>query len=359
MFNRKIYNILGIFCSPSPATGYHYSSGNSGVSLIQQLSRVQTANDSWSQGRVAVNQFGQIGALDRIIVEPPTSNLEVSWLQADLSNERILGFYTSGDVTCVRDLLNKTQDERNYFIAAAPEGIDLYNWTGQSQVKQITNAAIASYRAEGAVGRIPTASVTVEGLNWAASTGSFNQLVKAVDRNAGTIVSNLLFTLPVGITGVGDSPPALRPGDITLNINNAALGLSISDLKIQSYNISTNLNRENLVKLGLFYAFSKEIRWPVDVNVSISADLGDLNTGDLSLMFCNDQKYDLSIALKDPSCTGGSPVAVLYDIKGLKIDGENGTQSIGANSAVTINYTCQLGGQSDTVNGLFMSGRAW
>ena len=357
---RKIYNILGVFVGPTPATGFHWQSGNfSGANLIQQLERIQTANDSWSFARVDVNQFGQLGALDRIIVEPPTVSAEFTWRQSDFANERCLGFYTSGDATCVRDLLNKTQDEKNYFIAAAPEGIDLYNYSGQSQVVQITNAALASYRAEGAIGQIPTASISVEGLNWAASTGSFNQVLKAVDRNAGVVLTGIFFTIPTGVTGIPTSPAALRPGDTTVNIYNAALGLSITDLKIQSYNISTDLNRENLVKMGLFYAFSKEIRWPVNVNLSITANIGDLNTGDLSMLYCNDQKYTVSVVMRDPSCTGGGNIAMIYDVKGAKINGEQQSKSIGANSAVTINYTAQLSGPSDTTQGLFMSGRAW
>lgn len=358
-YNRKIYNILGVFCGPCPATGYHLSSGNSGDSLITQLSRVQTANDSWSIARVDINQFGQLGALDRIIVEPPQANIEITWRQADFSNERLLGFYTSGDSTCVKNLLDKTQDERNYFIAAAPEGIDLYNYTGQSEVIQVTNASVASYRAEGAVGQIPTASITAEGLNWAASTGSVLQFLKSIDRNLGTVVSDLLYTIPVGTTGMPDSPAALRPGDITVNISNAAMGLLVSDLKIQSYNISTDLNRENLMKLGSFYAFSKEIRWPVNVNLAITANIGALNTGDLSLLFCNDQKYNVSVILRQPSCTGNGNIAMLYDIKGLKLAGEQQSNTIGSNSAVTINYVSQLSGPSDTQNGLFFSGIAW
>ena len=358
---RKIYQILGLFVGPSPATGAHLSSGfYSGASLITQLNRIQNANDSWSINRLDVNQFGQLGALDRIIVEPPVADVEFSWHSADFSNERLLGFDVSGVNTCVINLLNKSQDERNYFIAAAPEGVDLNSYTGQTQVIQVTNACVSSYRAEGAVGRLPTVTCKAEGLNWAGSTGSILQLLKAIDRNSGTIVQNgMLYTLPIGSTGMPDAPAALRPGDITVNINSAVMGFSVSDLKIQSYNINIPLNRENLTKLGTFYAYSKEIRWPVNVTCSVTALVGDINTGDLSQLYCNDQPYEIQIQLHSPSCSGYGPVAMMYDLKNFKIDGEQNPNAIGSNSMITINYTAQLAGTSDQAHGVFFSGNSW
>ena len=247
MKNRVIYQVLGLFTSTGASpTGSHFSSGNSGVNFVQQLQRVQTVNDSFTVTRTDINQFGQLAAISREIIEQPTVSLDSSWYVADASNEKKLGFYVSGDVSAIRNFLNKTADERNYFLAIAPEGVDIYNWTGQSQVVQVTNAAVASYSTEGAVGGIPTANFSVEGLNWAASTGSIDQDLKAVNPTDGTVVNGLKFTIPVGVTGTVGSVAALRPGDITVDIGSAALGLSISDLKIQSYNISFDLARRSL-----------------------------------------------------------------------------------------------------------------
>lgn len=357
--NRIFYPVLGVFVSPSPATGQHFSSGNSGVNFVKQLQRIQSENDSWSVRRTDINQFGQLAAISREIIEQPQSSIDFSWYVADVSNENKMGFYVSGDQSCIKSLLDKTQDEKNYFVAVAPEGQDLYNYTGQSQVRQITNGFVASYRAEGAVGGIPTANVTIEGLNWAVSTGSILQDLKAVNPVDGSVVAGRKYTIPVGTSGVAGSVAALRPGDITVSIGNAALGVLVSDLKIQSYSFSFDLSRQNLQKLGNRFAFSKEIQFPVTVSASITAALGDLNTGDLSDILCADQSYDIDVTLRDPACVGSGPVAARYIGKSLKIDGEQLGANLGdLTSNITINYSTQLGGPGDNSVGFFMSGKA-
>jgi hypothetical protein len=42
-------------------------------------------------------------------------------LVADVSNERMCGLYVSGDQGFMTNLLNKTQDDKNYFIEVAPD----------------------------------------------------------------------------------------------------------------------------------------------------------------------------------------------------------------------------------------------
>lgn len=357
MSNRVIYQVLGLYSGPNNPTGAHFSSGNSGINLINQFQRVQTVSHSWNVNRTAINQFGQLGAISREIVDAPTVSLSTSWYPVDLSNEREVGFYTSGDFSAIRYFLDKTQDTRNYFLAKAPEGQDLYSFSGQSQVIQITNASVSSYSTEGAVGGIPTCSLSVDALNWAVSTGSFNQSVRAVNPINGLEVTGLNYTIPTGTTGAVGSVAALRPGDITVSIGSAALGLTVSDLKIQSYNISFDLARDNLQQLGSRFAFSKEIQFPVTVSASVTANIGDFNTGSLADILCNDIPYNLFITLRDPSCTGNGPIAMQYAVKGVKIDSQEFTNDIGSNSAVTINYSTQLSGPGDTTIGLFMSGK--
>ena len=358
---RQISQIRGVFVSPSPATGFHLSSGlYSGISLINQLNRVQSATDDWNIQRTDVPQFGQLSVLDRIIISPPNAAIDINWHSADFSNERFLGFDVSGVNPAYINFINKSQDEKNYFIAAAPEGTDLNGYTGQSQVKQITNSRISSYRAEGGIGRLPTVSVKAEGFNWAASTGSILQLLKAIDINSGTIVQNgMLYSLPVATTGLGDQVVALRPGDITANISNAALGFSITDLKLQNYNINIPLTREDLTKLGSFYAYSKEIRWPLNATASLTFIVGDVQTGDLSQMYCNDSPYNMSISLHAPSCSGYGPVVMNYGLSGFKIDSESNSMSVGANGMLSISYTAPMGAQSDLTHGVFFSGNSW
>lgn len=354
--NRVFYQTNAVLVGPTPATGDHFSAGNTGDNLVKQLIRVQSANFDASVTRTDINELGVLGAIGREIIEQPTVRLDISYYVANAVNERNLGLYVSGDYTAVKDLLNKTQDEKNYFLGVAPEGVDFYNWTGNSAVICVGNGFLSSYSTEAAVGGVPTASVSIEGLQFAVRTGSTLQNIPAVNPIDGSTITGRKFTLPVGTTGT-NVVAALRPGDITVDLGNAGLGFSVSDAKIQSYNISFDLSRENLNKMGSRFAFAKEIRFPVTVSVSVTANIGDLTTGELSDILCNDQEYDLAITLREPACQGSGPVAVKYDIKKVKLDSQSLSNDLGGSTSVTLNLSTQLSGPNVTDRGFFISGK--
>lgn len=354
--NRILFNTLGLYNSPSPSTGYCFSSGNSGVNLITQLQRVQSVTDDWTNNLVDVKQIGELGDIDRISVEPPTVNLSFDWLIADVSNEKKIGFYISGDQPAIKFLTDKTNDDRNFFLAVAPEGVDLRGWTGLNKVFQFTNAYLTSYSAEGAVGGIPTATANFECFNWATSTGSVNVPLKAIDPTGGQVVNNVNFTIPVGISGIAPTVSAIRPQGITVNIGNGALGLDINDLKIQSFTFGLEVPRVNLNKLGSFYPYSKEISFPANATASITAFVGEITESNLQNLLCENPNYDVTINLNDPACTGYGATAVKYILKKAKLDSQSFSDQNVDNTAVTVtlNYSVPVALQTD--RGVFISG---
>ncbi len=135
MSTRIFYAMEGLGVGPSPATGYNFATGinnvftgaNSGYNLIQQLQRMQSVTDGWSLTRTNINQLGQLSILSREIVTSPEVNLGGSYYVADLANERVLGLDVSGDYVAgthaaLTNILNKSQAEKNYYIAVAPQG---------------------------------------------------------------------------------------------------------------------------------------------------------------------------------------------------------------------------------------------
>lgn len=365
---RIFYQVEGLGVGPSPATGYNFLTGfnnvytgaNSGRNQIQQLQRLQSLTDGWSLTRTNINQLGQLSILSREIVTAPEVNLGGSYYVADLANERVLGLNVSGDYVAgtnaaLANILNKTQAEKNYYIAIAPQGQDLIGWTGQSQVFQITNGFLASWSTEGSVGNIPTTSFSVQGYNWATNTGSFNQDSLAINPDLGTPITGIKFTLPTFTTGI-QSVSALRPIDTTVTINNSAIGLNASDVKVQSYNIGFDLNLQALQQMGQRFPYAREIQFPVTLNATISAYFGDVITGSLNTILCNDSAYTLLISLNDP-CS--NTPAVTYALKGMKPDSEEfGSLDVGSIAGVTtIKYSSTVGGPNDSVNNLFLSGR--
>ena len=82
-----------------------------------------------------------------------------------------------------------------------------------------------------------------------------------------------------------------------------------------------------------------------------------MTSGSLADIINCDQTLDARITMKDPSCElSTKPIVCNYVIKGLKLDSESFTQSIGDNQTVTLDFSTQIGGPSQKSKGIFMSG---
>ena len=360
------YNTLGVFVGPSPSTGYQwltgfnnvYTGANFGQNQISSLQRVQTVTDGLTVDRQLVNQLGQLSYLDQVILNQPQVPVSINWISADASNEAKIGLYVSGDQSAITNIINNTRAERNICIAVAPEGVDAINYTGQMQVFQLNNSYFGSYSAEGSVGGFATATATFQGLNYSTSTGSINQNLNAVDPTNGNIVTGIKFTLPPATTGVVGSVSALRYGDIIVDSISGAQGLLASDLHIQSYSISFDTNLQDLLQMGSRFAYAKVPQFPINLNCSITANYGDLTTGSLSNLLCNDPLLNIRISLYQPGCGASGPLAIRYDLRGVKLQGQDfGGQDVGSNAGtVTLNYQGAVGSSSSTDVNFFISG---
>ncbi len=356
---RVIYNMLGVAVSTG-ATTYNFSSGNSGINTLTGLERIQSFSYNFNVNRTPVFEYGQFDALTRVITSPPTVTADTSWIVADLANEKNLGFYVSGDQSCIKDFLNQTKDSRNLFLAQAPDGTDeigYNNGSNQSQVTQINNAVIASWSTQAAVGGLPTTSVNWSAFNWSSNTGSSGQLVTAIDTSTSAEVSNILYTIPVFTTGLQGAYAAIRPSDIELVFANPSIGYSATSLHPQSYNLSFSLNRQTLTELSSLYPYLIAIGPGVTLTATFEFNYGDLTTGDLNGLQCNDPGSQFYVNLYNPTCPPFSQIAAQYKVVGAQIDTQ-GIQSNVSNAASTLSltYSVLLGAGGASTNGFFMSG---
>jgi hypothetical protein len=339
--------------------------GATGNASPKQLNRVQSANYSFDITRKDVNQYGQLAYIDRIILEQPTVSIDFTYYANSGENEANLGFALGANKSALADILSGSRDINNYYILVSPEGtdanIDKVIATGQGKVIGIGNAGLTSYSIEASVGDLPTVSVNAEGLNmkfYSASTG-FSPHITPAD---GTSNNTQLFSIPMPSTGEGFS--ALRPGDISFTVT--GVGISVSDLKVQKFNISADIGRDPIQKLGSRYAFTREITFPVTVKASVEAILGDIADGTnnllaLSDIVCSDTaSYDLAFTLNKPatSCGGAAVQSVKYTLKGAKLDSQQISSAIGDNKSVSLTFSTQIGGPTDTTRGLFIEGPA-
>ncbi len=344
--NRIISQVEALYATSSPATG-------TGLS-VTQIQRVQSVAHNWSVARVNVNQFGQLSPMSREINESPTATVDFSYYLVNVLNEQVLGFVTDGSASMISGLISRATDEKNYFLVEAPEGQDANYYTGPTRVTYgIGNGFMSSYSTEAAVNGFPTSTVRIEGLNAVAYSSASGIQTPAVNPTDGSRIAGTL-DIPQATTGLG--VPVLKHGDITLNLGADVIGVAIADIKVQRYTLSFNMRRTPQLKIGSRFAFSREIEFPVDVTLSVEANLGDIASGSVSDLLCNDIPYTLSIDLKTPACTGVGATAAKFTLFGAKLDSVNTNSTIGPNKTVTMQWTSSLGGPSDTGVGLFLTG---
>jgi len=375
--------------SPSQTLSGFIGGAISGVGIrndLTQIHRVQGISHDLTLNRTDVNQFGQLARLSAEILSTPTVTLNFSYLLANAANEAALGFNINGTSAALASILNNTEDEKNYFIKTVADGVDAIGGgvdDTNTDVIGIGNGFITSYTSEASVGSFPTVNVTVEGLNKEFFTGASGNFIPGINPADGTRVTNATnnfnneveFSMPEatenvsGITTGVANISALRPGDITLTLTKAgtstaydALGAKIEDAnaKIQSYNITANLSRTPIEKLGSKFAFAREIDFPAPLTISIDALADDIRTGSLIDRVNCDDEYDIEINIKSPSSCGGTQQDVMkYILKQMTLDSQSYTSSIGANKSVTIDFSAQIQGPNQTGIGLFISGKGF
>ena len=332
--------------------------GTTGAGAPVEINRVQSANYSFEIARTDINEFGKLARIDSIIVEQPTVALDFSYYPMRGVAETSLGFNvgTSGTVTsAIANMLNGTADTKNYYIYVAAEGSDAQGFAGTPSVIGIGNASLTSFSVEGSVGEILKSSVNCEGLNmrFSQATTIANPAINPTDGSDAPGTATL--TAPTAFAG---GLSCLRPGDVTLNLATTGaagsqdLGLDTSDLKIQSFNLSFDLGREPLQKLGSRFATSREIEFPVTVTLKVDAILGDLQIGTLSSYLADDSNtINASIRVNQPNSAN---LGIAYELKGAKLDSQEFSSSIGDNKSVSLTFSAQIGGPEDTLAGLFM-----
>ena len=376
--NRVIYQSEALYVSKninSTTTGEH-----------AQLRRVQSANYNFSIERQDVNQFGQLARIDALVLKSPTVSLDFTYYPTDGYNEKALGFYVQNTVQGDPTEANFASGQmagssgQNFYIVTSEEGSDLNTLTGDYALSgkaaiAIGNGYLSNYTFNASVGNLPTASVTIEGLNvkssniigktgsnGGAATGNF-VLSPTIDPVAGSEMS-ITGRIPSPVEAPGSQyVSALRPGDITLSFGDYtgvnATGAPIAILEganginIQSASITLPLSRTPIERLGSRFAFARVVDFPIVATLNVSAVLNEVQTKSLAQMLDDNSKREISLTIGKP---GSSDKALIFKFKGSQLQSESFSSSIGANKTVDLVFQTQVGGPTDTNNGIYLSG---
>lgn len=283
------------------------------------------------------------------------------------------------------------RDKRNIFIAVnnTQEDINInrsnyyeidpnaVNWS----VYCFGGCYITSYSCSAGIGLLPSAQVNYTADNITFVISGSGAAIPSVNVENGVQYSGVKFALPTPYDG-DVLPSVLLPGDITLDLlcytsktgiralegatytdnyqsqlsTIKNIGLDFSDVKIQNYNLDIQFERNEIKNFGYKLPLDKKIVFPVFVNTSLSAFVGDLTSGNVSDLFNDDYDYDLIIKLRNPAGKGESTgTALRYDLLKSKLVSYNFDSSIGSNKIVTFNFVTELD-PIDLSKGLFISG---
>lgn len=379
--NRVIYQSEALFAAPTGTSAI--------VAATHGVRRVQSCNYNLAIQRQDINQFGELAAIDRLIIQEPTVTVDMSYyFEPTGFNEGHLGLrmntYSSelvatGASTIADHALDyiissgANYDQKNLYIMVSDPGIDA-NDTGNNAMSNsgswngiigIGNAFLTSWSLDAAVGAIPTVSCAFEGQNivftgWGSVGHPYDINAKIPNPSVvngadpGTFV-----TLPSGAGMFNSSSEisAVRPGDISViltsaNDNAPIIGFDETDLKIQSVNFGLTVGREPIRKLGSLFAFAREITFPINCTMSVNAIVGDTVGNKLFSVINSDIAYNCAIKLVG-KFSGADRTSYIV-LKNAKIDSQNITSSIGPNKAVTIELSSQIGKNS----GLHLYGAA-
>jgi hypothetical protein len=365
--NRTIYNTEGLMVSQDLQS--------SGSNNHVQLKRVQSANYGFEIARTDVNQFGELAAIDRIVVASPTVNLDFSYYLGDGYNERALGFFVStsggnGEGNFASGAIVGSSGV-NFYIITGPDGQDLNiaDLSGKATIG-LGNAFISNYSVSAAVGDFPTVSVSAESLNINASTylsgiGGTGTILPAILPESGTVINTgNVVKLPAPSAGSG--PTALKAGDMTFSFGNfttttsgkassiASLDMSSANgIHIQSFELSLPLSRTPIERLGSKFAFARVTDFPITATLSVEAIVNDTVARNLAAMIDDTTENDVSVTIRKP---GSTEVAMKYTLKGARLDSESFSSDIGSNKSVSLTFSSQIGGPNATARGVFASG---
>lgn len=374
--NRIIYQSEALFASNW--TGAAGSAGTIAEGEVVNLQRVTEISNNAEITRQNVNVFGQLANISREIIEEPTVSMDFTYYLADGFNESGIGFSLNNSASCLSGILsNEPLAQKNFYVLTVKEGSDANNTEpqqvdAQQAVIGIGNAFLTNYSVNASVGEIPSATVSVEASNItfdaSAAAGTINPAIDLTAANPDRLTG--LVSLPTADTG-NLNVKVLRPGDITLLFDTESLdmggavlpGMTTAATKtaahIQSFTLDLPLSRTPLRRLGNAFAFSRELDVPIDVTLSVSANLADIDAGSLNDLICAvEAKRDITIKLYE-ACQGGNEsfLNMQFLLKNATLDSQNMSSTIGDSKTVDLTFTSQISGPNDTANGVQISGK--
>ena len=337
-----------------------------------QLHRVDTFSFDidLAGSREDIREFGQLARIGTLNMREINPSISFGYFLGDGENELALGLQSSDGLNkqFISGILTEdiTSREKNIYTVIVKEGEDAFDsavYESQSANHDVIgfgNCVLTSYGANFAVGEIPRVDVEWEASNIIFYTGGHSGFKNPSIDKQGARADEGLFQLPAPSTG-DMNVLVLRPDDITVSFLNDEIssgelgGTDFSDMCIQSCAIEVPLSRGNIECLGEERAVAKPLEFPIDVTVNINAIVKNFKTGALEYVLtgtAGDNNTTIGIDIKNDALVDVHK----FRLKNAVLDSQGFSQGIDDNETVDLTFSAQIGGASNTTDGLFWSG---
>lgn len=371
-------------------TGIYGGSASTEQLNPQQLNRIDTLSFDvdLAGSRQDIREFGQLSRIGVQTMSDIAPSVSLGYYLGDGKNEILLGLYSANNGNLAASALQGSivsgitaEDpdyrEKNLYVLTAKEGEDAFNSTAfnaqgaSHDVIGFGNCVLTNYTANFAVGEIPRADVEMEASNIVFWTGSHAGLRNPAINEDGNRADQGMITLTAPVTGKSEDILVLRPDDVHVtfknnniskidaNSHNAHLvgGTHFGDVCVQSCSVELPLSRGNIECLGKERAYAKPLEFPINVTLNMSAVLKNFSAGALENVLtgtAGNKTTDIQIQIKKDN----GVVAQHYDFKDCYLDNQSFSQGLDDNETVDLTFSTQIGGASNTDEGVFWSGQA-
>ena len=275
---------------------------------------VQSCSYGLDVTREDVLQFGDLGAVDRIILEAPVANMEVSMYVNGLSGDHLNDIVAKGVSGTPIDCT----------VSLGAEGADFASSTSSVTV---TSGSLTSFSAEASVGSIPTMTLGFEGTDLSYDNSS-----------------------PAGVPGT--SINVATQSGVVVKLNEITGDLTGHYIHPQSCSVSFDLGVEGLQELsyetsagiiggGNKYQYARVPSYPATATMELEA-------------FAVDAGMSMTLAtLKQKASEGGSAVANSGDKVNVGVDMGGTTFTLVGATLDSVSFSSSIGDTAATCNATF------
>lgn len=397
--NRINYQNEAIYAGPSLKTGI--STGVlQGHHILKKIDNVISANYGINVTRQDLMQLGSQGIISRPIFQSPILDLQFSYNFNGFGNETKLGFitnFTTGNniprfsdnfsVALLSGFVNpnRERDKRDFYIALADEGEDVYNDvfnTGNFSDKSLTtltglidsksksydilnfqNCYLTKYKMNATVNQFVNCNLSYLCENMMVFTSGSGVNVFTLDaKTRSPVKTGINIVIPkysrtnesVLLGNTSTLSISLSEGDN--NDLSSGIGFSLTDAKINSFDFEIVFDRYPLKSISHKMPVDQIIKFPVIGSFTIAGIQGDAFSGDFLSFFNKEKSIDLSLSMKRERA--GNPkgdLSSLINIKKATINSVFFDSSIGGNKSISLQGQVDLD-DADLSKGIFFSG---